>query len=192
MRNFFLEILCAGICLALLSPSPATAASDLIEAGLDNISTLVRPLHVGYATMSDGNKFVQCRRLQTGEMRCEAAGSLMQPSLDRALTLKRRAFLEAQGWLIDPAFGLYQRTFAADRSLAEIADAIRLVLVQGYAADPTRIETQTQWLRIWSARPVSTQRSREPEASITHRRWLRLQAGPAFTCPIRRSHGPMS
>ncbi|HXD45379.1 MAG TPA: hypothetical protein VN655_09630 [Pseudolabrys sp.] len=36
--------------------------------------------NLGYATASDGNKYIQCR-LRDMAMRCEAAGAAMQPSL---------------------------------------------------------------------------------------------------------------
>ena len=45
-----------------LRASPQTTQS-LIEATLDNITNLNRPGQDGYATVWDGNKYVQCRRL---------------------------------------------------------------------------------------------------------------------------------
>jgi hypothetical protein len=52
--------------------SPRTSQSH-VQAALDNI----RLREDGYATMWDGNKYVQCRRLPDRSLRCEAAGTLM-------------------------------------------------------------------------------------------------------------------
>ena len=68
--------------------SPRTSQSH-VQAALDNITTLSRPRKDGYATMWDGNKYVQCRRLPDRSLRCEVAGTLMQSSLERVLTPER-------------------------------------------------------------------------------------------------------
>ena len=54
--------------------SPRTSQSH-VQAALDNITTLSRPRKDGYATMWDGNKYVQCRRLPDRSLRCEVAGT---------------------------------------------------------------------------------------------------------------------
>src|SRR5712692_8953469 len=56
-----------------------------IQAALQNIMTLDRPGQDGFATIWDGNKYVQCGRRQDRGLRCEAAGALMQPSLGHVL-----------------------------------------------------------------------------------------------------------
>ncbi len=83
------------------SAEPATK----IDQALQNITALVRPSKVGYATVWDGNRYVQCRRLLDGGYRCEGAGSVLQPSLKAVLTGERLNRLAALGWTIDPAFG---------------------------------------------------------------------------------------
>lgn len=64
------------------------AAVDRLDAALQNITSIVRAKKVGYATIWDGNKYVQCHRLLSREMRCEAAGPTLQPSLKRACLLR--------------------------------------------------------------------------------------------------------
>jgi uncharacterized membrane protein len=55
-----------------------------IEAALENIGALERPGQQGLATIFDGNKYIQCRRMTDHALRCEAAGALLQPSLSHA------------------------------------------------------------------------------------------------------------
>jgi hypothetical protein len=133
--------------LLLLGSLGASAASDPVEAAIENVSVLVRPGQVGYATASDGNAFVQCRRWGSGAMRCEAAGTLMQPSLKAVLTPARTSFLEAEGWSVDPAFGLFTQLFPPDLTVAQIAAKVRVALVGGYGATEGQIETRTTWVR---------------------------------------------
>src|SRR5262245_39164339 len=78
------------------------ANQSQVEAALTNIMTLQRPGQTGLATIWDGNKYVQCRPLADRSMRCEAAGTLMQPSLRRVLSADRIARLGAQGWRLNP------------------------------------------------------------------------------------------
>lgn len=110
-------------------PQTATPAAQIDEA-LENITVLTRPNRVGYATFWDGNKWVQCRRLASRELRCEAAGSLMQPSLARVLTPDRLGRLAALGWAGDPSFVHHVRTFSADEATARIADHIWRTLTE--------------------------------------------------------------
>ncbi|RAI44052.1 hypothetical protein CH341_11215 [Rhodoplanes roseus] len=101
---------------------------------------------MGYATIWDGNAFVQCRRLPSRELRCEAAGATMQPSLKRVLTPERLARLAALGWTLDPSFGQHVRTFPADLSTGRIATLILSTLTEIYEAKPARIELSTAWV----------------------------------------------
>ena len=134
-----MRILAASIAIAfavtLLLSDSAVGAEDAIEAALDNVSVLVRAGKVGYATVFDGNKFVQSRRLADGALRCEAAGSAMQPSLTAVLTPERKVSLETEGWSIDPAFGLYVHTFPKGTSVSEIAGRIRATNASGGRAE---------------------------------------------------------
>jgi len=124
----------------------AQSASTRIDEALQNISTLARPGRVGYATFWDGNKYVQCRRLTSRELRCEAAGVTMQPSLGRVLTPERQGRLATLGWAVDPSFGNYARVFAADTPTGRIAEQIERALVDGYSADLATLELKTDWI----------------------------------------------
>jgi hypothetical protein len=156
---------------------PAHAASDTVAEALDNITQLVRPGEAGYATISDGNKFVQCRRWQAGTMRCEAAGSLMQPSLKGVLTPERLERLGKEGWSLDPAFGHYVQVFPASLTPSEIAEKLRTALMTGYEAEPSRLHVQTQWVadvdcppRIDATQTMAGSVSNSPSLkSVTHR-----------------------
>ncbi len=128
------------------APSPSTAQSTRIEDALQNITTLVRAGQVGYATFWDGNKYVQCHRLPERELRCEAAGTSMQPSLRNVLTGDRLNRLAALGWVLDPSFGNYVQTFPADMPMARVADHILRTLSEGYSADIAALEIQTTWV----------------------------------------------
>ena len=95
---------CAAIAVALLFRTEAGLATQpqksqsRVAAVLENITNLNRPGQDGYATVWDGNKYVQCKRLSDRNLRCEAAGSLMQSSLGHVLTPERVARLTALGW----------------------------------------------------------------------------------------------
>lgn len=124
---------------------PAKAAAKVVAA-LDNIASISRPGRVGYATIWSYNQYIQCRRLPTQDWRCEAAGTLMQPSLKRVLTPERITQLETTGWLLDPAFGNYAHTFPASMATSTIAAAIVATLTGIYGAKPDTIETATDWV----------------------------------------------
>jgi len=133
---------------SLGSAEPALEASkSRIEAALQNIVALDRPGQNGYATVSDGNKYVQCGLLRGRVLRCEAAGSAMQPSLDRVLTPERVGRLTALGWHLDPSFGNYAQTFPADIAANTLAERIVQVLVEVYAAQVTNLQVQTAWIK---------------------------------------------
>ena len=117
-----------------------------VEAALQNILTLNRPHQEGLATFWDGNKYVQCRRTADRLLLCEAAGSLMQPSLDRVLTPDRVARLTALGWHLDPSFGNYVQTFAAGLSASAAASMILQTMSEGYEADIANLDIETDWI----------------------------------------------
>ncbi len=86
------------------SPVLSQTAGIQVDEALQNITTLVRPGRIGYATVWDGNKYIQCRRTPERALRCEAAGTSMQPSLRSVLTGDRSTRLTALGWTLDPQF----------------------------------------------------------------------------------------
>ena len=147
--------------MAVLSTRIAIAeesAVQQIDEALQNITTLVRPGKVGYATFWDGNKFIQCRRLIDRQTRCEAAGSTMQPSLKSILMGERLTRLATLGWALDPSFGNYTRTFPADASTARVASEILRTLVDAYRANEAGLELQTAGSSIFPARHASGHR----------------------------------
>jgi hypothetical protein len=97
-----------------------------------------------YATVWDGNKYVQCKHLSDRNLRCEAAGSLMQSSLGHVLTPERVA--RPLGWRLDPSFGNYVQTFPADAASSLVADKILQTLGEAYEADVADIEVQSTWI----------------------------------------------
>jgi hypothetical protein len=117
-----------------------------VDEALQNITTLVRAGRIGYATIWDGNKYVQCHRLPDRAMRCEAAGTAMQPSLRNVLTGERLSRLAALGWVLDASFGNYAQTFPAAMTTTRIAEHIVRTLSEAYAADITDLEVQTKWV----------------------------------------------
>jgi hypothetical protein len=144
----------AVVVLALLLTPFAAQSTDAqeasrsrIEGALSNIATLVRPGRDGFATIWDGNKYIQCRRLPEQTFRCEAAGALMQPSLGRVLRPERIARLVELGWRLDPSFGNYVQVFPATQPIRDIAGHILQSLKDGYDADLTDLEVQTDWIR---------------------------------------------
>jgi hypothetical protein len=145
--------------LALLGSGPSGAAGPSqtsqarIEAALGNIAALDRPGEDGLATIFDGNKYVQCRRMPDHVLRCEAAGMLMQTSLARVLTPERIARLDALGWRLDPSFGNYVQIFPADAPASQIAEKILTALSEGYDADLANFEVRTDWI---ASRPCPT------------------------------------
>ena len=122
------------------------AAGTRIDEALQNITTLVRAGRIGYATIWDGNKYVQCRRMPDRALRCEAAGASMQPSLKNVLTGERLARLMTLGWTLDPAFGNYALTFSADTPTNRVADRILQTLTEAYGAETANLELKTDWV----------------------------------------------
>jgi hypothetical protein len=127
------------------SGSPQTSKSR-IEAALGNMIALDRPGQEGLATIWDGNKYIQCRRIPNHSLRCEAAGALMQPSLGHVLIPERIGRLAKLGWRLDPSFGNYLQTFAADMPVSQVADRILEALAEGYDADLANLEVQSDWI----------------------------------------------
>jgi len=143
---FMLAIVAATACAAAEPAGRSSRAVDRVDAALENIDKIARPGRVGYATVHDGNKYVQCRRLADGAMRCEAAGSAMQSSLAAVLTADRVRALAALGWRLDPAFGNYVRRFAAVTPTKDVAEQIVRTLAEGYGSDPIDLERATSWV----------------------------------------------
>jgi hypothetical protein len=137
----------AAVILGHTGVCPAQTPISQIDEALQNITNLSRPARVGYATFWDGNKWIQCRRLPSRELRCEAAGTTMQPSLARVLTPERLSRLTALGWAPDPSFGLHVRTFPADMASARIADQLWRTMTEAYDATVADFELSTQWVR---------------------------------------------
>ncbi len=140
--------LIAGMLGALFIGSVAMAQSPAsrIDEALQNITSLVRPERIGYATIWDGNKYVQCRRMPDRSLRCEAAGTSMQPSLKRVLTGERIVKLNTLGWQLDPSFGNYVRIFPANTGTDRAAAQVLLAL-QAYDADASKLEYRTAWIK---------------------------------------------
>lgn len=138
-------IVAAGLfCLA-----PAALAADpvtKVDAALQNVLRLDRPGKDGYATVWDGDKFVQCGRALPDGLRCEAAGMRMQPSLADILTPPRLKRLGDLGWEIDPHFGAYVQVFPASITTRQVAEAIVTTLHDAYGADVSNLATRTAWL----------------------------------------------
>lgn len=141
-----------ALVVTLIMPWPIVAedarpaSKPRLEAALQNMMSLERPAQVGFATVWDGNKYVQCGRSADRALRCEAAGILMQPSLERVLTPERVSQLIALGWRLDPNFGNYVRSFPSDSSASFVADKILQVLATAYDADLSNLEFETTWV----------------------------------------------
>jgi hypothetical protein len=129
-----------------LADSSPPASKSRIEAALQNVMTLDRPGQDGFATIWDGNKYVQCGRQRDRGLKCETAGSLMQPSLDHVLTPERVSRLAALGWRLDPSFGNYVQTFPADVAASVLADSILQVLAEAYDADVAGLQVESTWV----------------------------------------------
>jgi hypothetical protein len=136
-------------CVALFGAGAAVVHADKarVEAVLSNIMELERPGQLALATIWDGNKYVQCRRVKGQPLRCESAGALMQPSLQRVLVPERVARLAALGWQLDPRFGNYARSFAADVQLRQLPDLILQTLKDGFHADLTTPDVESDWVK---------------------------------------------
>ncbi len=127
-----------------VSPAVAQTGKEKVEAAIKTIKVLERPGRDNLATVWDGNKYVQCRRMSDRALRCEAAGALMQVSLTRVLTPERVGRLASMGWMLDPSFGNYVQTFPADASADDIANRILAALSQGYDAELQNLEVETK------------------------------------------------
>jgi hypothetical protein len=125
---------------------PSSPIQSRVEAALTNIMTLNRPGEDGLATVWDGNKYVQCRFTRDRQLRCEAAGALLQPSLSHILAPERIARLTALGWRFDPSFGNYVQNIPSDWPASQIADKILRALAEGYDAEQTKLEVRTDWI----------------------------------------------
>jgi hypothetical protein len=136
--------LITAIAAMIAGPALAQTSSAKIEAAITTIRILDRPGRDNLATAWDGNKYVQCRRMRDRALRCEAAGTLMQVSLERVLTPDRIGRLAAMGWMLDPSFGNYVQIFRPDASAKEIADKLIAALAQGYDADIQNLEVETK------------------------------------------------
>lgn len=148
-RLRFHALVAAALAATTLASVPPARAGDTttlearIADALRNAAALGEPGRVGYATVWDGNRWIQCRRVAKDETRCEAAGTRMQPSLARALGPEQAARLEATGWTIDPAFGNRVRLFAAAEPPEAVAAAVHRALIEGYGASDADIEIGT-------------------------------------------------
>ena len=131
---------------AVIHPAGAQTPNARIDEALQNITALVRPGRVGYATVWDGNKYVQCRRLSDRALRCEAAGATLQPSLKRILVPERQNRLTTLGWTLDPSFGNYVQIFPPGMATASVADHILRTLTEVYDAQVPELELQTAWV----------------------------------------------
>jgi hypothetical protein len=139
----------AAAVIALLgatSPGMTQTPSSRIDEALQNITALVRIGRVGYATFWDGNKYIQCRRTSDRSLRCEAAGTSMQPSLRNVLTGDRLTRLAALGWVLDPSFGNHVQVFSADLPTDRAADLIVQTLNEAYAANIEDLDVKTSWV----------------------------------------------
>jgi hypothetical protein len=126
-------------------PPPASMAR--IDTALQNILTLERTGQDGYATFWDGNKYIQCVRTKERGLRCEAAGMVMQPSLDRVLTPEKVGRLAKLGWRLDTSFGNYVQIFPPGIATSAVADKLLQTLAEAYDAELANLEVQTAWVR---------------------------------------------
>ena len=138
--------------LALLGAPGSGAAEALptsqsrVEAALENIIVLDRPGEDGLATVWDGDKYIQCRRMPDHALHCEAAGALMQSSLRYVLIPEKVGRLTALGWRLDSSFGNYTQTFPAGASVSQVANKILQTLAGAYDADVANLEIQSDWV----------------------------------------------
>ena len=136
-------------CVALFGAGASAAHADKarVEAVLSNMMELERPGQIALATIWDGNKYVQCQRVKNRPLRCEAAGALMQTSLERVLVPERVARLATLGWKRDPRFGNYVQSFAAGTPINQIAEMILQALKEGYDADTSALAARSDWVK---------------------------------------------
>lgn len=133
-------------CPARGEPAPPLPGQAALAEALESVIALDRPGQDGYATVWDGNKYVQCRHMPDHALRCEAAGSLMQPSLARVLSPAKVARLGELGWTLDPHFGNYVQTFPGGRPVGQVAGEILATLAEVYDADPGTTGVLTDWV----------------------------------------------
>ena len=137
----------ASFALAAAAAPAETARTESagarVAAAIETIRVLERPGRDNLATVWDGDKYVQCRRMSDRALRCEAAGARMQVSLARVLTPDHVRRLAAMGWRLDPSFGAYVQSFRPDVSAGDVADKIVAALAQGYDADTRTLEIET-------------------------------------------------
>jgi hypothetical protein len=154
----------------------------LVEAAVANMMSLDRPGQVGLATVFDGNKFVQCRRIDDRSIRCEAAGALMQPSLSYTLTGAKIEAMEAFGWTNDASFGNWIQTFPADGAPQRIANEIETALADVYDADPKTTEAHTDWVAKQACLPrVADKLDRAGSVNVDRRREADVIRACAYT-----------
>jgi hypothetical protein len=134
----------ASIVMTGIGPTRAQPGKERVEAAIAWVKAEERPDRDGVATISDGNKYVQCRGAKGSELRCEAAGALMQVSMSRVLTPERIGWLTAMGWKLDASFGNYVRTFSADAPSAQVAEQVMAALQQGYAINLQTLDVGRQ------------------------------------------------
>jgi hypothetical protein len=127
--------------------SSAEASQARLEEALTNILTLSRPGQDGLATAWDGNKYVQCRVMPDRTIRCEAAGTLMQPSLKRVLSAERIARLSALGWKLNSDLGNYIQDFPSNLNASQIAGRVVQALREAYGVDTNNLEIRSDWIR---------------------------------------------
>lgn len=142
---------------------PSSPIQSRVEAALTNIMTLNRPGEDGFATVWDGNKYVQCRFTRDRQLRCEAAGALLQPSLSHILAPERIARLTALGWRFDPSFGNYVQNIPSDWPASQIAD-------KSYGRLP---KDTTPSRQSWRSEPTGLRASR------ARRAMARVKTSPA-------------
>jgi hypothetical protein len=156
-RRFWGASFAAG--LILLSPIGGAPAEtpppslSRVEAALGNMMSLNRPGQQGLATVFDGNKYVQCRRMPDQTVRCEAGGALLQPSLSHVLTPVKIDRLNQLGWSLDPGFGNYAQTFPSGASVNRIGEAIVQALAEGYDADIAHLDVRSDFIAIQPCPP---------------------------------------
>ena len=147
MKASWLRIWFVGLLLASLPVAGRAVEADnaraVFAAALDNIAAINRPGQVGYASVWDGNKYVQCRRTESSTTLCEAAGLLMQPSLARVFD---QDLLTALGWVLDERFGNFVHEFPTEVTSDAVAAAVVAALVDAYEANPSWLEFRTDWL----------------------------------------------
>lgn len=132
-----------GAGAAPVDTAKADPVRTRVALAIDTIKVLDRPGRDNLATIWDGDKYVQCRRMDDRSLRCEAGGSRMQPSLAHVLTADHVGGLAAMGWRLDASFGNYVQTFRPDLPADMVADKIIAALAKGYDAEVGALETET-------------------------------------------------